>query len=143
MDRTLFAPPTIGSVELCQLTGASYRQIDYWCRSGYIDCEPGRGSGTQRSFRPAEVVQALVLSRVANLVPSLLVASRVARIARDRFESHDVMGRSIVIYGDGDMIVVGHSEVHSALEVEPIALVVHLAALLGPALQVFSPTVAA
>jgi len=40
--------------EICALTGATYRQIDYWTRAGRLP-ETAHGSGSQRRFTPAEV----------------------------------------------------------------------------------------
>jgi DNA-binding transcriptional MerR regulator len=46
----------LSSLEVCQLLGVSYRQLDYWIRTGLIPGAHGRGSGTQRSF-DAEAVE--------------------------------------------------------------------------------------
>jgi hypothetical protein len=42
----------IGSMELCRRTGASFRQVDYWCRGGVIKPVgyPTPGSGTPREW---------------------------------------------------------------------------------------------
>lgn len=58
---------TISSVELQELTGASYRQIDYWCRQGYIqpvgDGTPG--TGQRRRFDPAIVRKVKLITKIS------------------------------------------------------------------------------
>lgn len=50
----------LSSEAVCQLTGLSYRQLDYWCRSGVIEATvPARGSGSTRRWSP-DVVEFLI-----------------------------------------------------------------------------------
>lgn len=60
--------------EVCRLTGATYRQVDYWCRVGLI--RPGlcdaRGSGTRRRFTEDDVA-----------------ALKAVRVLMDRQVGHD------------------------------------------------------
>lgn len=35
---------TLSSVELCEVTGATYRQLDYWCRLEIIKPTSGEGN---------------------------------------------------------------------------------------------------
>ena len=44
--------PTNTVYEVCQVTGLTYRQIDYWMRSGFIwtQCMSTPGSGNHRWF---------------------------------------------------------------------------------------------
>jgi DNA-binding transcriptional MerR regulator len=52
----------MGSAELCKVVGISYRQLDYWCRLGYITCErDGESSGHYRRFGPEAIAQATTL----------------------------------------------------------------------------------
>lgn len=53
----------LGSMEVIEQTGITYRQLDYWCRTGIIEPTiPGRGSGSARRFTEREVdtIRALV-----------------------------------------------------------------------------------
>ena len=44
------------SAEVCRLAGCSYRQLDYWCRNGWISpVIEAEGSGSQRLWG-AEVI---------------------------------------------------------------------------------------
>jgi hypothetical protein len=61
------------------LTGVTYRQLDHWCRKGYLRPDGGVGSGTVRVFSDEESAVAQVMARlvVAGLLPA--AAARVAR----------------------------------------------------------------
>lgn len=58
------------STEVTRLTGASYRQVDYWCRTGLIPGQlAGPGSGGRRRFTPEQVDRVrflLTASRIRN-----------------------------------------------------------------------------
>lgn len=59
---------TIRGPQLCRLVGISYRQLDYWCRTGRLQPSvPARGSGTQRLFSIRDAQLAWVLAQVAQL----------------------------------------------------------------------------
>ena len=66
---------TFSTVQVCDLADLSYRQVDYWVRSGYFpEQRPGcsgaaRGSGTRRRWTEHEVAVARVLGRIAGLIP--------------------------------------------------------------------------
>jgi hypothetical protein len=58
---------TITSKELAALTGATYRQIDYWCSQGHIhpveDDRPG--SGAHRRFDPSLVDKVKLIVKIS------------------------------------------------------------------------------
>lgn len=49
----------LSSAETCKATGATYRQLDYWCRIGLVSeaQDQERGSGIPRRFTSAEVAR--------------------------------------------------------------------------------------
>jgi hypothetical protein len=59
---------TVDSKELMALTGATYRQIDYWCSQGYIQAVGGGspGSGNRRRFSKSVVAKVKLVVRVSN-----------------------------------------------------------------------------
>lgn len=62
----------------------TYRQLDYWCRSGWLrPYHASPGSGIRRFFPPAEleVARAMVLLIKAGVAPP--VAARAARDAAE------------------------------------------------------------
>ena len=47
--------PLLGSTEVCDLAGITYRQLDHWARKGYITANVGgKGSGTHRQWTRAQ-----------------------------------------------------------------------------------------
>lgn len=67
-DRVFRAP------QVCALSGTTYRQIDYWCRTGLLQPEvPARGSGSQRLFSAREASVAWALGRLSELGPGFLM----------------------------------------------------------------------
>jgi len=65
--RELGEGNTVDSKELMALTGATYRQIDYWCRQGYIqpvgDGTPG--SGHRRRFNTTIIDKVKLITRIS------------------------------------------------------------------------------
>lgn len=58
----------------------SYRQFDYWCRTGLVDTVDGIGSGSQRMISAGELDR---LARVARLLPLGIGVQAAHRLARD------------------------------------------------------------
>lgn len=54
---------TLTGPQVCQQAGVSYRQLDHWCRRGWLgEASRGWGSGSIRRFGAAEVVLCRVLA---------------------------------------------------------------------------------
>lgn len=54
------------TAQVARLTGASYRQLDYWSRSGWITGTPAYvGSGFPRRWTPQDIERATVLYAAA------------------------------------------------------------------------------
>ena len=74
---------------LRQCPGVSYRQLDYWCRTGIIEpVVEARGSGCHRRFSPEQVrVVALVaqLSALGAEGPALQRAAREASMLSEQW----------------------------------------------------------
>ena len=67
--------PTYSTMEVARLTGASYRQLDYWARTGRIPGQdPGSvtGSGHQRRWTEEQVSRARALLEASRLINSSL-----------------------------------------------------------------------
>lgn len=55
------------SSQVCEITGVTYRQLDYWVRTGIVApsiCCGGQGSGTQRRWSAADVVRVAAVARL-------------------------------------------------------------------------------
>lgn len=61
--------PGYSSSQVCDLTGATYRQLDYWVRTGILRPEyaDAHGSGTQRRFAPEQVRLVRLIVRLREL----------------------------------------------------------------------------
>ena len=89
----------LSSYEVCRRTGATYRQLDYWDRSGLLSpsLAPARGSGTQRRYSEADVAKAAIVR--------YLMAQR----SREQwaFRTHHTMRNLPELGGGGRWLVVG------------------------------------
>lgn len=59
----------IGARDLCDRSGVSYRQLDWWTREGWLQTvgPPNPGTGATRCYRPQEVGVARLLDRLLNV----------------------------------------------------------------------------
>lgn len=87
---------TYGVAEMCDATGVSYRQLDYWATAGYIPGgNPGTGENRRWTWPDMEVVgYILTLLDIGFALP--LAAATARRL---------VDTRAPVIIGDGMVIV--------------------------------------
>lgn len=68
---------TFNAAEVCEITGASYRQINHWTSSGYLYGErKGEGSGHVHMYSDEEL-------RVAGWITRLVAAGLTAKAATD------------------------------------------------------------
>ena len=57
---------TYTSMEVLQMTGCTYRQLDWWCRQGHIPGQPDVvGSGHRRAFTSAQVKRVKLLAKAS------------------------------------------------------------------------------
>jgi transposase-like protein len=73
------APKPPPPPDVPRLLGVSYRQLDYWCRRGYLRPITPGGSGNPRRWPEAELE---VARRMATLVRSGYQAAAAAQLAR-------------------------------------------------------------
>ena len=104
--------------QVISLTGASWRQIDYWCRRGWLHAgNPGGGRSRRYSVRDARVAVALCLmegathlgqvtrdrivaaTQDATRPPLFVVVGTDGAVAHDTIETAaaDVVGRAAVV----------------------------------------------
>ena len=52
--------------QVCGIVGITYRQLDYWARTGFLvpSLQQARGSGTQRLYSFADLVKLKVIKRL-------------------------------------------------------------------------------
>lgn len=129
--------------EVCALAGVTYRQLDYWARTGLVTpsiCE-ARGSGSQRLYSVADLA---VVRMIRSLIDEdnstnsrLQLVRRIAPIARDLVEQ----GLDVVLaVTAGDVIVVENAEQLLALARKHHAI--HILTGFGPEASVSASSTA-
>ena len=89
--------------QTCKIVGISYRQLDYWTRTGLIvpSLQEAHGSGTQRLYSFSDLLQLKVIKRLTDAGASL----RKVRQAIDYVRNHlsDDWERATIVT-DGDRV---------------------------------------
>jgi len=70
--------------QVCSIVGITYRQLDYWARTGLLrpSISDARGSGTQRRYSYGDLVQLKVIKRLLDAGISLAQARRAIECLR-------------------------------------------------------------
>ena len=119
MTRT--AVNAIGATQACELSGVTYRQLDYWARRGWVrpSVDVGLGRAGRRLYGPTDVIRLGALRHfgVAGLDVGKLgpVLAEVDLPLGDDF--------LVVADADGRVVVVGAEGLRAAVS-EPAARVV-------------------
>lgn len=94
MNDTVFR-----GIEVCRLTGITYRQLDYWARTQLLEpsITPARGSGTQRRYAYDDVVMAATIRNLLDAGVSL----QQARRAVEHLRQLPALDGNVVISGLG------------------------------------------
>lgn len=71
--------------QVCQLVGISYRQLDYWARTGLLrpSLAEAKGSGTKRSYSYRDLLELKVIKRLLDAGLSLQSARRAVGCLRE------------------------------------------------------------
>jgi len=94
---------TLSSTSICRLSGASYRQLDYWTRTGVVvpSTAEAHGSGTQRRWSVDQVRVLTLLVRLSGRgcqSEALRAAARAAELLPD-----EVWSARVVVNLDGEI----------------------------------------
>ena len=83
--------------QVCTIVGITYRQLDYWARTDLLrpSVTEARGSGTQRRYSYADLLQLKVIKRLLDAGISLQSARRAIECLRTSGE--DVASANLVI----------------------------------------------
>ena len=94
------------SMEVCQVTGISYRQLDYWDSSGFIKPSVARakGSGTARMYSFVDLVCLRTAKRLRDSGISLQKIRRSAEYLRTHFPELDSPLADLVFLTDGSTV---------------------------------------
>ena len=94
----------------CNLVGITYRQLDYWARTGLIvpSIQSAHGSGSQRRYAFGDIVQLKVVKRLLDAGMSLKKIRTAMDILREQLES-DTPLNDVTLLSDGTTIYAAHS----------------------------------
>jgi len=102
--RSAVEPVEVPAVSLDQMltTGVSYRQIDHWCRQGYLKpLTATPGSGYARIWPAVERDVALLINRLQAVGVELATAAQIARSLVDSGTNRAELGGGVFISIDG------------------------------------------
>ncbi|MGC8498869.1 MAG: MerR family transcriptional regulator [Acidimicrobiales bacterium] len=101
MDRSM----GFGGPAVCRLTGVTYRQLDYWSRTGLItpSIQEARGSGTKRSYSYEDVLEVKVIKSLLDAGVSLTRARQAVACLRDALGA-DLKSASLVLSERGSVL---------------------------------------
>ena len=96
--------------QVCNLVGITYRQLDYWARTGLItpSIQSAQGSGSQRRYSFTDIVQLKVVKRLLDAGMSLKKIRSAMDILREQLESDDPLA-DVTLLSDGKSIYAAHS----------------------------------
>lgn len=90
---------------VCTIVGITYRQLDYWARTGLIrpSIADAQGSGTQRLYSYRDLVSLKVIKNLLDAGVSLKKARRAIDYLRDNL-GEDLAAANLVLQGTDSVI---------------------------------------
>jgi DNA-binding transcriptional MerR regulator len=103
--------------QVCALIGITYRQLDYWARTGLLrpSIADARGSGTQRVYSYTDVVELKVIKQLLDAGISLQRARRAVECLRDGLGG-DLASSNLVLVGTDSVLAHTDGEVVDLLK---------------------------
>ena len=101
-----------GGPQVCTLVGISYRQLDYWARTGLLrpSLAEARGSGTKRRYSYRDVLEVKVIKQLLDAGVSLQSARRAVDCLRENL-GVDVASANLVLTGTRTVLARSNGEV--------------------------------
>jgi DNA-binding transcriptional MerR regulator len=98
--------------QVCSLVGITYRQLDYWARTGLLrpSIADARGSGTQRRYAYTDVVELKVIKQLLDAGISLQRARRAVECLRGGLGG-DLASANLVLVGTDSVLAHSDGEV--------------------------------
>ena len=95
--------------QVCRLTGVTYRQLDYWARTGLVtpSITPAMGSGSKRKYAYLDVLEVKVIKSLLTSGVSLARARQAVECLRNSLGA-DLASSSLVMSDSGS--VLAHSD---------------------------------
>jgi DNA-binding transcriptional MerR regulator len=91
--------------QACAIVGITYRQLDYWARTGLVrpSIRDARGSGTQRLYAFRDLLELKVVKRLLDAGLSLRSARRALECLKEGLGG-DLAAATIVLDGTGSVL---------------------------------------
>ena len=101
MDQVGFRGP-----QVCSIVGITYRQLDYWDRTGLSrpSLAQARGSGSQRLYAYKDLLELKVIKQLLDGGVNLRQARRAIECLRESF-GEDLTTANLVLVGEGSVLM--------------------------------------
>jgi DNA-binding transcriptional MerR regulator len=98
--------------QVCGLVGISYRQLDYWARTGLLQpsVAAAKGSGSRRVYSYSDVLELKVIKQLLDAGVSLQSARRAVECLRRDLEA-DLGAANLVLTGTSSVLARSNGEV--------------------------------
>src|ERR1700744_2388860 len=98
--------------QVCGLVGISYRQLDYWARTGLLQpsLAAAKGSGSRRGYADSDVLELKGIKQLLDSGISLQSARRAVECLRDDLGS-DLASANLVLTGTSSVLARSNGEV--------------------------------
>ena len=98
--------------QVCGLVGISYRQLDYWARTGLLQpsLATAKGSGSRRVYAYSDVLELKVIKQLLDAGISLQSARRAVECLREDLGA-DVGSSNLVLTGTSSVLARSNGEV--------------------------------
>ncbi|HXQ43403.1 MAG TPA: MerR family transcriptional regulator [Acidimicrobiales bacterium] len=111
------SPDGFRGPQVCALVGITYRQLDYWARTGLLrpSIADARGSGTQRRYSYHDVLELKVIKQLLDAGISLQRARRAVECMRQGLGG-DLAATNLVLVGTDSVLAHSDGEVVDLLK---------------------------
>jgi DNA-binding transcriptional MerR regulator len=91
--------------QVCRLTGVTYRQLDYWARTGLVtpSITPATGSGSKRAYSYGDLLEVKVIKSLLSAGVSLARARQAVECLRSGLGA-DLGSASLVLSEAGSVL---------------------------------------
>ncbi len=91
--------------KVCRITGVTYRQLDYWARTGLVtpSITPAQGSGSKRTYSYRDVLEVKVIKSLLDSGVSLARARQAVQCLRDSL-GVDLSSSNLVLSDHGSVL---------------------------------------
>jgi len=98
--------------QVCAIVGITYRQLDYWARTGLLEpsIAVARGSGTKRRYSYHDVLELKVIKQLLDAGISLQRARQAVECLRDNL-SADLASASLILSSSSSVLAASRGEI--------------------------------